>query len=124
MSGNADITNTFIKAWNDRNVDAIMDHFTEDASYANIPMGPPHVGKEAIRAFIEGFIGSASEISFIIHNQVEGENGVVMNERTDILVFDGNRIELPVMGVFEFEGGKINAWRDYFDMAGFTGSTE
>jgi len=124
MSGNADITNTFIKAWNDRNVDTIMDHFTEDASYANIPMGPPHVGKEAIRAFIEGFIGSASEISFIIHNQVEGENGVVMNERTDILVFDGNRIELPVMGVFEFEGGKINAWRDYFDMAGFTGSAE
>jgi limonene-1,2-epoxide hydrolase len=124
MSGNADITNTFIQAWSDRNVDAIMAHFTEEASYTNIPMGPPNVGKTAIRAFIEGFIGSASEINFIVHNQVEGSDGVVMNERTDILAFEGNRIELQVMGVFEFEGGKISAWRDYFDMGAFTGSTE
>jgi limonene-1,2-epoxide hydrolase len=24
------------------------------------------------------------------------------------------------MGVFEFQGGKISAWRDYFDMGGFS----
>ena len=42
-----------------------------------------------------------------------------MNERTDILVMDGKRVELPVMGVFELEGGKIRGWRDYFDMSAF-----
>ena len=27
------------------------------------------------------------------------------------------RIQLPVSGVFEIEGGKIRKWRDYFDLA-------
>ena len=117
---NADITSDFIAAWNNKDLDAIMEFFTEDAAYANVPMGPPNVGKAAIRAFIEGFIGSASAIEFIVHHQVEGADGVVMNERTDILTMGDKRIELPVMGVFEFEGGKISVWRDYFDMAVFT----
>ena len=120
MSGNSEIIDSFMQAWGSRDLEAIMAHFAEDAAYANVPMGPPHVGKPAILAFIEGFIGSASEINFIVHNQVEGANGVVMNERTDILAFEGNRVELPVMGVFEFEGDKIKAWRDYFDMAQFS----
>ena len=121
MSNNAAITTSFIKAWCDRDLDAIMDHFTEDALYTNIPMGPPNVGKSNIRAFIEGFIGTTAEINFIVHNQVEGTDGIVMNERTDKIDLAGKLIELPVMGVFEFTDGKICAWRDYFDMAAFTG---
>lgn len=120
MRNNADITTGFIKAWTDLDLDAIMDHFTEDAVYTNIPMGPPNVGKTAIRVFIEGFIGSADSIEFIVHNQVEGTNGIVMNERTDKLKLDGKMVELPVMGVFEFTNGKISAWRDYFDMGAFS----
>ena len=120
MSSNADITTGFINAWCALDLDAIMDYFTEDAVYTNIPMGPPNVGKAAIRAFIEGFIGSAESIEFIVHNQVEGADGIVMNERTDILNLGGNVVKLPVMGTFEFADGKISAWRDYFDMGPFT----
>lgn len=119
MTDNAQLTDNFIKAWCDLDIDAIMDLFAEDASYTNIPMGPPNVGKENIREFIEGFLGTATEINFIVHHQVEGPNGIVMNERTDILQLGDNRVELPVMGVFEFENGKIKAWRDYFDMGSF-----
>jgi limonene-1,2-epoxide hydrolase len=121
MPNNAAITDDFIQAWNALDVDAVMSFFTDDAEYANVPMGPPNVGKEAIRAFIEGFMGTTTEIDFVVHNQVEGANGVVMNERTDTLVMDGKRVALPVMGVFEFENGKIKAWRDYFDMSAFAG---
>jgi len=124
MPANTDIINSFMRAWNSRNVDTIMAHFSDNATYANIPMGPPNVGKADIRAFIEGFIGSAASIEFIVHNQVEGADGVVMNERTDILELGGNKVELPVMGVFEFEGDKISAWRDYFDMAPFSAMAE
>jgi limonene-1,2-epoxide hydrolase len=28
-------------------------------------------------------------------------------------------VEVKVMGVFELRDGKIAAWRDYFDLAGF-----
>ncbi len=119
MPSNTQIVDGFMQAWNSLDLDAIMDYFTEDAAYANVPMGPPNVGKAAIRAFIEGFLGSTSAINFVVHHQVEGADGVVMNERTDKLVMDGRTVELPVMGVFEFSGDKISAWRDYFDMGGF-----
>ncbi|MEH6550727.1 MAG: limonene-1,2-epoxide hydrolase family protein [Pseudomonadales bacterium] len=120
MINNTDITNSFIKAWCDLDIEAIMDHFTEDAVYANIPLGPPNVGKADIQAFIEGFLGGAKEVNFIVHNQLEGPDGMVMNERTDILDLATGRVELPVMGVFEFESGKIKAWRDYFDLSAFS----
>jgi limonene-1,2-epoxide hydrolase len=120
MSNNSDIITGFNQAWSNRDLDAIMDYFTEDAAYTNIPMGPPNVGKANIRAFIEGFISSATELNFVVHNQVEGPDGIVMNERTDTLNFGGKVIELPVMGIYEFTDGKISAWRDYFDMTSFT----
>ena len=119
MSQYEEITARFIKAWSDMDVDAILDFFTEDAEYANIPMGPPNRGKAEIRAFIEGFLGSTSEIEFIVHHQVEN-NGILMNERTDRICMNDKWVELPVMGVFEFEGDKIKAWRDYFDMGPFS----
>ena len=43
MSSNADITTGFINAWCALDLDAIMDYFTENAVYTNIPMGPPDI---------------------------------------------------------------------------------
>lgn len=118
---NASITNDFIAAWCAMDIDKIVSFFTDDALYTNIPMGPPNVGKENIRTFIEGFLGDAESCDFIVHHQVEDlEKNIVMNERTDKIGMGGRVIELPVMGVFEFRDGKISAWRDYFDITPFT----
>lgn len=120
MSSASEITAQFIAAWGAKDVDGIMSHFTDDAVYTNIPMDPPNRGKEEIRAFLEGFVGTCKSIEFIVHHQVESADGsVVMNERTDKLEMGDNMVELPVMGVFEFRDGKICAWRDYFDMSAF-----
>jgi limonene-1,2-epoxide hydrolase len=43
-----------------------------------------------------------------------------MTERVDVFTLPGRTFELPVMGAFEVSGGKISAWRDYFDMNQFT----
>lgn len=117
---NSEITQAFINAWGTKNVDVIMGFFAEDAVYTNIPLEPPNRGKADIRAFIEGFIGMAEELEFVINNQAEGPNGVVMNERTDRFLIKGGWVELPVMGVFEFSDGKISNWRDYFDLGQFS----
>jgi limonene-1,2-epoxide hydrolase len=50
-----------------------------------------------------------------VHYQGESADGVVFNERTDRFDMGAKWIELPVAGVFELRGGKISAWRDYFD---------
>lgn len=120
MSENSQLITSFIDAWKAMDLDAIMAFFTEDAEYINIPMDPPNRGKAEIRTFIEGFMGMATAIEFIVHNQIDSGN-IVMNERTDRLHMNGNWVELQVMGVFEIEGDKIKGWRDYFDMAAFSG---
>lgn len=38
----------------------------------------------------------------------------------DVFKLPYKSFELRVMGTFEVSGGKINAWRDYFDMNQFT----
>ena len=118
MSDNSQLINDFIAAWSTRDVEQIIDFFTEDAVYINIPMEPANEGKAAIQSFIEGFVGMCSSIEFVVHHQVLAGN-LVMNERTDKISIGDSNIELPVMGTFEIRDGKISAWRDYFDMGPF-----
>jgi limonene-1,2-epoxide hydrolase len=119
MATNSEIVLEFCKLWAARDIDRIMDYFTEDALYVNIPIDPPNQGKEQIRATIDGFTAMASEIEFIVHHQAENEDGRVLNERTDRFLMGDKWVELRVMGVFELADGKISGWRDYFDMSQF-----
>ena len=43
-----------------------------------------------------------------------------MTERVDVFTLPDKSFDLRVMGTFEVIGGKISAWRDYFDMQQFT----
>ena len=120
MSQNTDLVDRFVAAWRSLDVDEIMGFFSDDAVYTNIPIDPPSEGKEAIRKTIEGFVGMATAIDFVVHRTAENPAaGVVMNERTDRFRLGDRWIEARVMGVFELRGGKITAWRDYFDLAEF-----
>tara|TARA_B100000949_G_scaffold179692_1_gene160780 strand:+ start:377 stop:742 length:366 start_codon:yes stop_codon:yes gene_type:complete len=116
---NEQIIRDFCDGWEASDADALVDAFTEDAVYHNIPMDPVE-GREAIEAVIRGFLGRA-QITFHNHRQVT-DGDLVMNERTDVITTDGSSVSLPVMGVFELRDGKISAWRDYFDLAMFRGS--
>jgi len=45
----------------------------------------------------------------------------VLTERVDRFTINGKDVALPVMGSFEVAAdGKIEAWRDYFDMNQFS----
>jgi len=120
MSTHTDLIDGFCAAWARMDLDEIMGFFAEDAVYTNIPIDPPNAGVEAIRKTIEGFMGMAQKIEFVVHHQTENAQGVVMNERTDRFLIGEKWAEAPVMGVFEVEDGKIKAWRDYFDLAQFS----
>lgn len=112
-----ELVQRFCDAWGAGDLDAIVDYFTDDAVYHNIPIDPV-TGKDAIKATIAGFTAGVDKIEFRVHHIVADGN-VVMTERTDVFVTPAKSIELPVMGTFEVDGGKIAAWRDYFDMNQF-----
>lgn len=117
---NSEIVTAFVASWQRKNVDEILEYFTDDAVYINIPIQPPNRGKAEIRAVIEQFLGMAEAMEFIIHHQAETTDAIVLNERTDRFLINGQWIDLPVMGIFELENGQIKGWRDYFDMGQFT----
>ena len=116
------VVREFCAAWDRGDLEAIMDAFSDDAVYHNIPMQPCK-GKEEIRQFIAGLLGGmVKSITFDIRHQLVNDL-VVMNERIDTLEMADRSVDLPVCGVFELTSeGKIKSWRDYFDAAQFAGS--
>jgi limonene-1,2-epoxide hydrolase len=111
------IVRDFCAAFRRKNVDEILAFFAADAVYHNMPIDPVR-GTDAIRAVLEQFVGPAESAEFeILHLAASGN--VVHTERVDRFRILGRDVALPVAGVFEVEGGKITAWRDYFDMQQF-----
>jgi limonene-1,2-epoxide hydrolase len=108
----------FIAAWEARSIDGILARMTPDAHYLNVGM-PEAVGHEQIRAMLTPFLAGAKTVRWTVHHIAETPDGVVMTERTDDFEMEGRTLSIAVMGVFEFEGGLIKAWRDYFDIPAF-----
>jgi limonene-1,2-epoxide hydrolase len=82
----------------------------------------PWVGHEAIRAGIEAFFQIASDVVFEVTNLAVARS-VVFTERVARFEMEAGHVDMPVVGVFEMADGKIAAWRDYFDMAMFSGQS-
>ncbi|HTL87016.1 MAG TPA: SgcJ/EcaC family oxidoreductase [Acidimicrobiia bacterium] len=114
MSTSIDLIQDFCAAWEKGDIDAIVDSFTDDAVYHNIPVDPV-TGKDAIRNMIAMFTTGVERIEFRVRN-ITTDGNVVLTERLDVFVLADKTIELPVMGAFELRDGKISAWRDYFDL--------
>jgi limonene-1,2-epoxide hydrolase len=123
MESPIELVRRFCAAWSD-NVGAaeLAAFFTDDAVYHNIPLAPV-TGREAIASTIASFIRPGApgieSIDFRVIN-IAANGRVVMTERVDVFTLPDKSFELPVMGTFEIRDGKINAWRDYFDMNQFT----
>ena len=123
MESPIEVGRRFCAAWSDNMAAGdLAAFFTGDAVYHNIPLAPV-VGREAIANTIATFIRPGppgiESIEFRVVN-VAADGPVVMTERVDAFKLPDKSFELPVMGTFEVSDGKINAWRDYFDMNQFT----
>jgi len=92
----------------------LVDYFADDAVYHNMPVEPA-VGREAILGLLNMFVTPAERVEFRVRNIV-ATGDIVLTERVDVFQLPNATIELPVMGTFEVRGGKIAAWRDYFDL--------
>lgn len=113
------IVRDFCQAFARQDVQELLGYFAEDAVYHNIPMAPAE-GKPAIEAVLKQFVQPGGRADFEIrHLAVTGN--AVLTERIDRLTIQGKPVELPVMGTFEVNAqGRIQAWRDYFDLGQLT----
>lgn len=120
-SESIEIVRSFCAAFAEKDADRLLTFFTEDAVYHNMPMAAVR-GKPAIRSVLDMFLTPAQSVEFDVINAAEAGN-TVMTERVDRFVIGGRTVELPIAGIFELKGGKIAAWRDYFDLATWTKQT-
>ncbi|MBL8538649.1 MAG: nuclear transport factor 2 family protein [Hyphomonadaceae bacterium] len=118
MDDNETIVRRFIADWSSLDADTLVEYFTEDGVYYNMP-AQPVAGRQNLRRFIGAFLSGWERTDWEILNLI-GRGDVVIAERLDRTVVAGKAIDLPCCGVFEMRGGKIAVWRDYFDMATYT----
>ncbi len=106
----------FCSLWAKQDVDGILEYFTPDGQYIDMPL-PPRIGLDEIRAYIEGvFAAFRCEIETL---RIASSGSVVFTERVDHLTrTDGAKptVPLPVAGIFEMKNGKIWRWREYLDL--------
>lgn len=71
----------FIVAINDHDLDAVMDHFTDDAVWEGPAMDDRYVGREAIRTMLEELFTAFPDIHYPlddleVHRQLDGESAL------------------------------------------------
>ena len=99
--------------------DAAVEFFTDDGSYHDLPLPTdPTVGKEAIRHKLDFMVlGGVERMSYDIRHLM-GVGDVVLCERSETWHFpSGATPTLRVMCTIELRGGKIAAWREYWNQA-------
>ena len=119
-SENMKIITEFVNSWSRLDAHELASYFTDDGCYYNVPTQPIR-GREAVEAFIKGFTASWTATQWDILN-IAGNGDVVFCERIDRTQTVNGNVDLPCLGVFEMQDGKIKEWRDYFDLQTFMGA--
>ena len=108
----------FIEAWSRLDPVELAGFFTDDGVYHNMPSTPVQ-GRTNVESLIRGFSADWTETTWDIVT-IMSSGDVVIAERLDRTRAGDRSVDLPVVGVFEMEGGKISVWRDYFDLGTYT----
>jgi limonene-1,2-epoxide hydrolase len=112
-SSPTDVVRSFCDVWEQGDYDRFGEFLADNAVFHMVPIDPV-VGVEGITAECRKLDGLGAVKVRIVNLAADGD--VVFTERVDALELRDRVGELPVAGVFEVKGGKIVAWRDYFDM--------
>ena len=117
---NKAIIKSFVEAWSRLDAKELAGYFTDDGTYYNMPT-KPMTGRDTVQQFIAAFTENWTETQWDIVN-LAADGDTVYCERLDRTKPITGNVDLPCMGVFEMRDGKIHIWRDYFDLATFTGA--
>jgi limonene-1,2-epoxide hydrolase len=117
MPDNERIVRDFIAAWSRLDPAELAAFFTDHGCYHNIPTAPVR-GRDKVEQFIRGFTANWTATQWdIVSIAAVGDR--VYAERLDRTRTKQGDVDLPCLGVFEMENGRIREWRDYFDLSTF-----
>ena len=114
---NAQIIKNFIGATSRLDAKELASYFCDDGCYCNM-LANPVKGRDNVQQFIAGFTANLTATDWEVV-QLVTVGDVVFCERVDRTQFAEGGVDLPCLGVFEMSLGKINEWRDYFNLDTF-----
>ena len=115
------IPETFAAAFNRRDVDGLVALFTDTASYDDLFFGP-HAGRDGLRAMFARMFREGRDYRWSMIAVVEDERRAAGEWTFSYTVSDaiprsaGRTIRFGGMSLFELEGGKIRAYREYANL--------
>jgi limonene-1,2-epoxide hydrolase len=116
------IVREFESAFNRQDVEALVACFTPTGSYVDTFFGP-HAGHGNLRAMFERMFREGASYRWTMDAVVETPARAAAEWSFGYVVTEaiprsaGRAIRFKGMSVFELEGGKIAAYREYFDTA-------
>ena len=108
------IVEDFLDALEAMDTERALALLADDVTYQNYPLPADH-GKPAVTKTLKRFLKLVDQFRVENHNIAE-RDGVVLTERTDVLIGRFVYLDIRVNGTFEVKDGKIVVWRDYFDV--------
>jgi len=117
MSAKQAVLQAVIDAWCERqDIDAVLEHMTDDVVWHFSAVSvPPKTGKDGAREFLTAFKARVRNPAWRIFNLAETDDALFVEGADAFDDADGRHVVVPYMGILEFRGDRICAWRDYFD---------
>ncbi|MBV8462404.1 MAG: nuclear transport factor 2 family protein [Acidimicrobiales bacterium] len=107
----------FFDTWKKGDVEGLVAFFAPDGTWQEANRGEAK-GALELRPVFEMQVGFGTDFDFQYRLLAQVDNQRVVTERVDSWTYEGVRMTVEVMGVFEFDANaKITRFRDYYDWA-------
>lgn len=110
----AHVVRAFLERLAAADVDGAVGLMARDVRYENVSMPTIRGADKVSKAFKSMFKRPGAAFDVIVH-KLSVDEGTVLTERTDFLIYKRFRLQIWVCGRFDVVDGEITLWRDYFD---------
>ena len=113
------VVEEFFAACSAFDFDAALDMIDDSCIYKNVPFHTAK-GKDRVVRDLSSMAKAMNQFDVEMVNIATNGN-VVLTERIDTIGGRLFKMDIPLMGVFVVQNGKISEWRDYFDWSSIFG---
>lgn len=104
-----------MSAWQDREIEPVLAQLSNDVEFTFAIGKRPLVGKDRVRSMLEFLQSHQRDVKWRTVFRAQTGNVVFVEGIDDYINPDGHHVLTPHVSIFEFDGDKINRWRDYYD---------